>query len=77
LTAWDINIGALPAGVQAAPASGSLDAEQSQLVTLNGDTANTSFTVAISSNGRNVNVTINSMAASVAVHWRGPFLLTG
>jgi hypothetical protein len=59
LTAWDINIAALPAGVQAVPASASLDAGQSQLVTLNGDTANTSFTVALSSNGGNVNVTIN------------------
>jgi hypothetical protein len=50
---------ALPAGVQSLPASGSLDAGQSQQVTLNGNTANTSFTVDFTSIGGDVSVTVN------------------
>jgi hypothetical protein len=44
--------------VQAAPASGSLDAGQSQQVSLSGDAANTSFTVGVTSNGGDVVVTV-------------------
>jgi hypothetical protein len=39
-------------------ASGSLDAGQSQQVTLNGGTANTSFTVDFTSNGGDVSVMV-------------------
>jgi hypothetical protein len=56
---WSLNTSALPAGVQALPASGSLEASQSQQVTLNGNTANTSFTVDFTSNGGDVSVTVN------------------
>ena len=49
----------LPAGVQALPASGSLDGGQSQQMSLSGDTADTSFTVDFSSNGGNLSVTVN------------------
>jgi hypothetical protein len=45
--------------VLALPASGSLDAGQSQQVSLSGDTANASFTVDFSSNGGNLTVTVN------------------
>jgi hypothetical protein len=55
---WDINTGALPAGVLAIPASGSLDGGQSQQMNLNGSTTDTSFTVDFSSNGGNVSVTV-------------------
>jgi hypothetical protein len=55
---WSINTNALPAGVLAVPASGSLAAGQSQQITLNGSTANASFTVDFTSNGGNVNVTV-------------------
>jgi hypothetical protein len=56
---WSANTSALPAGVQALPASGSLDAGQSQQVSLSGDTAITSFTVDFSSNDGNLSVTVN------------------
>jgi hypothetical protein len=56
---WSVNTSALPAGVQAVPASGSLDADQSQMVSLSGDTADASFTVDFSSNGGDVSVTVN------------------
>jgi len=55
---WSINTSALPAGVQALPASGSLDGGQSQQVNLTGDTADASFTVEFSSNGGDVVVTV-------------------
>jgi hypothetical protein len=45
--------------VQAVPASGSLDAGQSQMVNLSGDTADTSFTVEFSSNGGSLIITVN------------------
>jgi hypothetical protein len=54
-----MDISALPAGVQAVPASGSLDAGQSQQVSLSGDTADASFTVDFSSNAGNLRVTVN------------------
>jgi hypothetical protein len=56
---WSVNTSALPAGVQALPASGSLDAGQSQQVGLSGDTSNASFTVEFTSNGGDLSVTIN------------------
>jgi hypothetical protein len=56
---WNVDTSALPAGVQAVPASGSLDAGQSQQVSLSGDTANASFTVDFSSNGGDLSVTVN------------------
>jgi len=56
---WSINASTLPAGVQALPASGSLDGGQSQQISLSGDTADTSFTVDFSSNGGNLSVTVN------------------
>jgi hypothetical protein len=56
---WNVDASALPAGVQALPASGSLDAGQSQQVSLSGDTANASFTVDFLSSGGNVSVTVN------------------
>jgi hypothetical protein len=56
---WSINANVLPAGVLAIPASGSLDAGQSQQVTLNGSTANASFTVDFSSNGGDMNVSVS------------------
>lgn len=55
---WSINASTLPAGVLAGTASGSLDAGQSQQVTLNGGTANASFTVDFTSNGGDVNVSV-------------------
>lgn len=55
---WNINTSALPAGVLAVPANGSLDGGQSQQVTLNGDTANASFAVEFTSNGGDVVVTV-------------------
>jgi hypothetical protein len=55
---WNLNTSALPAGVQALPASGSLDGGQSQQVSLSGETADASFTVEFSSNGGNVSVTV-------------------
>jgi hypothetical protein len=56
---WNVDTSALPAGVQAVPASGSLDAGQSQMVNLSGDTADTSFTVEFSSNGGSLIITVN------------------
>jgi hypothetical protein len=56
---WNVDTSALPAGVQAVPASGSLDAGQSQQVSLSGDTANASFTVDFSSNSGDLSVTVN------------------
>jgi hypothetical protein len=53
-----VNTSALPAGVLALPASGSLDGGQSQQVNLSGDTADASFTVEFSSNGGDVVVTV-------------------
>jgi len=55
---WSIDTGALPAGVLAVPASGSLDGGQSRPVDLSGATPNASFTVNFSSNGGNVSVTV-------------------
>jgi hypothetical protein len=55
---WSINASTLPAGVLAVLASGSLDAGQSQQVTLNGGTANASFTVGFTSNGGDVTVSV-------------------
>ena len=56
---WNVDTSAPPAGVQALPASGSLDGGQSQQISLSGDTADTSFTVDFSSNGGNLSVTVN------------------
>ncbi len=56
---WSINTNAIPAGVQAVPASGSLDGGQSQQVSLSGDTADASFTVDFSSNGGDLSATVN------------------
>jgi hypothetical protein len=55
---WNVDTGALPAGVLAVPASGSLDAGQSQQVTLNGATSSASFIVEFTSNGGDVSVSI-------------------
>jgi hypothetical protein len=55
---WSINTNTLPAGVLAISASGSLDAGQSQQVTLSGDTASATFIVDFTSNGGNVSVTV-------------------
>jgi hypothetical protein len=56
--AWDITPSALPAGVLAVPASGSLNGGQSQQVNLSGSTASGSFTVEFTSNGGNLSVTV-------------------